>query len=339
MNMTDRRAALKRLLMDAAQIGWCAGYVLQDYDTDIAELAASPAAAAIIGEEPSHAPGGTDEQMLWSLLRSVLSQGACIQQDYKDKPYNEFSNRLDLAATDRLKDGRLQKVLANCPLVKSAEERERLIDTAAYLADGKCDCECDHDVGITQCLPCGVAELGRWAVKVLGGTQPEPFVPRFRCPHCGNDKCVTGFEDDVICFTRYCAWSGPRAACGLETPVTAGDDTLPPTINMGGYHAPLEDLTMTSDDVRALLTDYRSLQSAAESEREDWRDAYETARFDLHQVSKECDELRAEVERLREAAQSSLSWLSSYPGGGAMKAYERLRTALTPPATPSTTTS
>ena len=54
MNTTDRRAALERLLMDAAEIGWCTSAdndgVETDYERDVIALAASPAAAAIIGE-------------------------------------------------------------------------------------------------------------------------------------------------------------------------------------------------------------------------------------------------------------------------------------------------
>ena len=34
-------------------------------------------------------------------LRNVLSQGGAIQQDYADKPYEEYARRLDCAAVER----------------------------------------------------------------------------------------------------------------------------------------------------------------------------------------------------------------------------------------------
>lgn len=37
---------------------------------------------------------------------------------------------------------------------------------------------------------------------------------------------------------------------------------------------------------------------------------------------------QSEINRLREALEGTLSWLTSYPGGGAMKAYDRARAAL-----------
>ena len=42
---------------------------------------------------------------LWSWVRSVMAQGACIQQDYASglvhKSYEEYSARLDAAASER----------------------------------------------------------------------------------------------------------------------------------------------------------------------------------------------------------------------------------------------
>lgn len=45
-----------------------------------------------------------DHGELWSFLRSVLSQGGAIQQDYeagKFKCYEEYSARVDAAARER----------------------------------------------------------------------------------------------------------------------------------------------------------------------------------------------------------------------------------------------
>ena len=45
-----------------------------------------------------------DEGKLWSLIRNVLSQGTVIQLDYAARRYEEYSARLDTAASERVPD-------------------------------------------------------------------------------------------------------------------------------------------------------------------------------------------------------------------------------------------
>lgn len=49
--------------------------------------------------------------------------------------------------------------------------------------------------------------------------------------------------------------------------------------------------------------------------------------FASHGIA-ELDDTRAAVAELIAEAEKSLTWLSSYPGGGALPAYERLRAAI-----------
>ena len=47
---------------------------------------------------------------LWSFLRAVLSQGGGIWLDHRKKSYEEYSARLDAAASDRVENESLVKL-------------------------------------------------------------------------------------------------------------------------------------------------------------------------------------------------------------------------------------
>lgn len=76
----------------------------QELLTDSVPDAVTRLTAALADAERSGMLKVMDEGSLWSFMRSVLSQGGAIQQDYQSGKYNDYegySARLDCAARER----------------------------------------------------------------------------------------------------------------------------------------------------------------------------------------------------------------------------------------------
>ena len=74
----------------------------------------------------------TQSGILWSFLRSTLTQGAAIAQDNADKMTELYSARLDAAASERVE--KLERLLAR-PELTDADRIAAYVETLS-VADG-----------------------------------------------------------------------------------------------------------------------------------------------------------------------------------------------------------
>ena len=97
--MTQAPDAQERELPPLPESDWHPNVCERAFSVDDM-LAYARAARALpqTASEPTDALDGN----LWSFLRSTLSQGGDILIDYQDRPYEERSARLDLAARERV---------------------------------------------------------------------------------------------------------------------------------------------------------------------------------------------------------------------------------------------
>jgi len=143
-----------------------------------------------------------DEGKLWSLIRNVLSQGGAIQLDRASMSgYEEYSARLDAAASERVADF------------------AKLADAQIAELERECNSLRDFANGVMESWPHGDVDgydLERMAVDhgLLALKDPKPTEP------CGDNCACSGYpspeewEEGIDCYVRTPLLKGDAARAG-----------------------------------------------------------------------------------------------------------------------------